>query len=74
MACRLTRRLPDRTAKVHSRQFKTRREAARMVAYALADNGAANRKDAASFASQLEDAAVGTTLDHPSGYARSQSR
>jgi hypothetical protein len=69
MAYRLTRRLPDGTVKAYSRQFKTKREAARMVAYALADNGAANRKDAASFASQLQDAAVGATLDHPSGYA-----
>jgi hypothetical protein len=66
---RLTRQLPDGTVKEHSREFTSLRAAAQAVAYTLADNGADDRKDAAAFASRLQDAAPGTTMTHPSGYS-----
>jgi hypothetical protein len=68
MTYRLTRRLPDGTVKQHSMPFATTRAAAQAAAYVLADNGAASRKDAAAFASRLQDAAPGTGLPHSSGY------
>jgi hypothetical protein len=66
---RLTRQLPDGTVREHSTAFESLRAAAQAVAYVLADNKAADRKDAAAFASRLQDAAPGTTMTHPSGYS-----
>ena len=66
---RLTRQWPDGTVRESSTAFTSLRAAAQAVAYTLADNGAASRKDAAAFASRLQDAAPGTTMTHPSGYS-----
>lgn len=69
MEYRLTRRLPDGTVREHTRPFKTKRLAAQAVFYTLTDNGAASRKEATAFASLLQDVAIGTFMEHPSGYA-----
>jgi N12 class adenine-specific DNA methylase len=66
---RLTRQWPDGTVRESSTTFTSLRAVAQAVAYTLADNGAASRKDAAAFASRLQDAAPGTTMTHPSGYS-----
>ena len=66
---RLIRRLPDGTVRGWPRTFPTRRDVARAVAYCLEDNGAASRRDAAAFASTVEDAPLGGELAHVSGYA-----
>ena len=66
---RLTRQWPDGTVRESSTPFTSLRAAAQAVAYTLADNGAASRKDAAAFASRLQDAAPGATMTHPSGYS-----
>jgi hypothetical protein len=66
---RLIRQWPDGTVRASSTAFTSLRAAAQAVAYTLADNGAASRKDAATFASRLQDTAPGTTMTHPSGYS-----
>lgn len=66
---RLTRRLPDGTVRRHPGAFRTRRDVSQAVAYVLADNGAASRKDAAAFAFRFESAPTGTEAGHASGYA-----
>ena len=68
-AYRLTRRLPDGTVKQTPMTFTTRRKVSQAVAYCLADNLAASRKDAAAFAFRFESAPVGTEVAHSSGYA-----
>lgn len=50
-------------------KFATRHDAARAVAYCLNDNGVATRAEATAFASQVQDAALGSMTEHPSGYA-----
>ena len=68
-AYRLTRRLPDGTVRQYPRAFRTRRDVSQAVAYVLAYNSAASRKEAAAFAFRFESAALGTEVGHPSGYA-----
>jgi hypothetical protein len=58
-AYRLTRQLPEGAVREHSSAFTSLRAAAQAVAYTLADNGVADRKDAAAFTSRLQDAAPG---------------
>jgi hypothetical protein len=69
MTYTLTRTLPDGTAKAWSTQFATMRKAAQAVAYCLADNGLAGRRDATAFASKFQDTPPGTDVRHESsGY------
>lgn len=69
MRYQLTRRLPNGQTREWSTKFETPRDAARAVAYCLTDNGLATRPEAASFASQVQDAEIGSTTEHSSGYA-----
>ena len=65
----LTLKFPDGKVTVYRHAFPTRRRAAQAAYYALVDNHAANSNiDAAEFASKLQDAPLGTALEHPSGY------
>jgi hypothetical protein len=68
MAYKLSRRLPGGAVKSWSAPFPTMRKAAQAVAYCLADNGLASRREATAFASQFQDTAPGTEVPHPSGY------
>ena len=65
----LTRTLPDGTERAH-RPLSTLREVEFAAAYVLMDNSREPRGEARTFAHQVADAPVGTTVKHPaSGYA-----
>lgn len=64
---KLERTLPNGTVKSHN-EAMTHRQAAQAAMFSLHDNGVATKSEANKFAAKVEDAKVGETVEHPSGY------
>jgi hypothetical protein len=64
----LERRLPDGTVRAWP-GVMARRETGQAVAYCLADNGAAGRREATRAGMAVEAAPAGEWIDAPGGYA-----